>query len=142
MRTYNWLVVSILVVFLFTAGASAQVKSLPVDVPGTNVHFFLMRYTEDAPPYMQVDLVWDRLNQVFLNWVDQGQDPQALTPEMVTTGLSENNTAAVFLQGTLIVEVDEFHSTYNRATPAQLAEMWAANLRKGVESFVSINVLH
>ena len=45
----------------------------------------------------------------------------------------------IYLKGQLIVVVDEFHAKANFATRLQLAEKWAANLKKGVEVFVELN---
>ncbi len=131
------LVVSFL---LLTSGLGlAQVNSYPVDVPGTNVHFFLMRYEGATPPYAAIQTIWERIGTVFHEWSLAGRDPEALTAHDVTVGKTEAGQMAVWLKGHLIVTIDDFHARYNRATPEQLAEKWAVNLREGVTAFVEIN---
>lgn len=140
MRAAKPLGAALLVVLFVGLAASAQVNSLPVDVPGTNELFFQIRYEGTEPPYAKAHQIWNRLNQVFFRWVDESQDPNALGSEDVTVSQTAAGHPAIFLKDTLVVEVDEFHAQYNRATPAQLADMWAANLRKGVTAFVQTNV--
>ncbi len=141
MKLYQGILVSSLLVLLMTSFVAAQPKSIAIDVPGTDVHFFSLRYEGDTPPYQKANEIWERLNSVLLSWVDQGQDPTMLTSAMVSTGLTSDGSMAVFLKDTYIITVDEFHATINRATPEQLAEMWANNLRKGITVFVQTNVL-
>ena len=131
------LVVSFL---LLVPGLSlAQVNSYPVDVPGTNVHFFLMRYEGATPPYAAIQTVWERIGRVSHEWSLAGRDPQTMSAQDVSVGRTEGGQVAVMLKGQLIVTIDDFHAQYNRATPTQLAEKWAANLRDGVTAFVEIN---
>lgn len=137
-RMRIWMLVCLISVLAFGAIANAQVKGYPVDIPGTNVHFFLYRYTGDEVPYDAIAQIWKNLSDVFIEWSAQGADPAALSPDDVTVK-TVNDTVGVYLKGQLIVEVDEFHAKANYATRTQLANMWAENLKKGVEVFVELN---
>ena len=115
-----------------------QLKSrIPVDIPGTNVNFFLYRYTGDEVPTCHCQ-IWKNLSDVFIEWASQGADPTALTSDDVTVA-TVGDVVGIYLKGRLIVEVDEFHAQANYATRLQLADMWAANLKKGVDIFVDLN---
>ncbi|HHT89585.1 MAG: hypothetical protein QM451_03355 [Bacillota bacterium] len=132
MRKLNFLfAIALLVVFSGTVLA----QGIPVDIPGTGVNFFLYRY-EGEVPYKEIDAIWDNISQVFQAWVDSGQDPGALSGQDVQV-----RGADIFVKNQFIVTADQYHANANKATPSQLAEKWAANLRKGVDAFVAINVL-
>jgi|LSQX01.1.fsa_nt_gb hypothetical protein len=131
-RKLNFLfAIALLVVFSGTVLA----QGIPVDIPGTGVNFFLYRY-EGEVPYKEIDAIWDNISQVFQAWVDSGQDPGALSGQDVQV-----RGADIFVKNQFIVTADQYHANANKATPSQLAEKWAANLRKGVDAFVAINVL-
>ena len=138
MRKFNFLLVVLLVAVL-SAAALAQSKGIPVDVPGTGVLFFTYRYEGNVPPYDAVNTIWTNLNTVFTAWVDAGQDPSALTAKDVEIRTDAAGDVALYVKGQFIVEVDAYHAEQNKATKAQLAEKWAANLRKGIEVFVTLN---
>ncbi len=132
-----------LVVLLFVAVGSvgaAQIQSYPVDIPGTDVHFFMMRYEGDTPPFAEINAIWERISEVFAQWSLEGKDPSALTPDHVTVGTCEDGRPAVMLKGNRIVSVDALHARHNRATAQQVAEKWAENLREGVAVFAERNV--
>ena len=132
-RKVNFLLVVALVV-VFSGAVLAQ--SVPVDIPGTGMNFFLYRYEGQTVPYEKIDTIWDNLSQVFQAWVDGGQDPDALSGQDVQV-----KGADIYVKNQFIVTADQYHADANRATPSQLAEKWAANLRKGVDAFVAINIL-
>lgn len=138
MRRINLLLVVLLVAVLSTT-VLAQSKGIPVDIPGTGVHFFTYRYEGATPPYDKINTIWSNLSNVFTAWVDAGQDPSALTAKDVEIKTDAAGTVALYVKGQFIVEVDAYHAAANKATKAQLAEKWAANLRKGVEVFVQLN---
>ncbi|HAI52623.1 MAG: hypothetical protein WBI99_06255 [Limnochordia bacterium] len=137
MRKINLLLVVLLVAVLSTT-VLAQPKGILVDIPGTGVHFFTYRYEGDAPPYDKVNAIWANLSAVFAAWVEAGQDPAALTAKDVQIR-TEDGTVSLYVKDQFIVEVDAYHAALNKATKAQLAEKWAANLRRGIEAFVAIN---
>lgn len=78
------------------------------------------------------------MSAVFAAWVEAGQDPAALTAKDVQIR-TEDGTVSLYVKDQFIVEVDAYHAALNKATKAQLAEKWAANLRRGIEAFVAIN---
>lgn len=137
-RKFNFLLVVLLVAVL-SATALAQSKGIPVDVPGTGVLFFTYRYEGNVPPYDAVNTIWTNLNTVFTAWVDAGQDPSALTGKDVQIKTDAAGNVSLYVKDQFIVEVDAYHAAANKSTKAQLAEKWAANLRRGVEAFVKIN---
>ncbi|HHW72304.1 MAG TPA: hypothetical protein GX393_03655 [Firmicutes bacterium] len=138
MRKINFLLVVLLVAVLSSA-VQAQVKGYPVDIPGTGVLFFTYRYEGNTAPYDKINEIWGNLTKVFTAWVDAGQNPSALTGKDVEIKTDAAGNVALYVKGQFIVEVDAFHAAYNKATKAQLAEKWAANLRKGIEAFVANN---
>lgn len=127
-------------VALLSSGALAQVKGIPVDIPGTGVNFFLYRY-EGPAPYDKINAIWDNLSEVFAAWVDAGQRTDDLSSKDVHIIIDPNGEVAIYIKDQLIVVVDEYHATINKATPAQLAEKWAVNLRLGVDEFVANNAI-
>jgi len=129
---------ALLLVLLAVSVAGAQGNGIPVDIPGTDVNFFLYRYEGANPPYDALNTIWGRLSTVFTEWVITGQDPTMLSPDDVEVR-STNGQTAIFLKDVLIVEIDDYHSQINRATKKQLGEMWASNLKKGVQVFVQTN---
>jgi len=137
-RRMNLLLVVLLVAVVSTT-VLAQSKGIPVDIPGTGVHFFTYRYEGTTPPYDQINTIWANLSKVFGAWVDAGQDPSALTAKDVEIRTDAAGDVALYVKGQFIVEVDAYHAEQNKATKAQLAEKWAANLRKGIEVFVTLN---
>jgi hypothetical protein len=137
-RTKACLIACLLIVLAISSVVKGQTKGYPVDIPGTNVNFFLYRYTGDEVPYDEINMIWKNLSDVFVEWSAQGADPKALSPDDVTIK-TVDDVVGIYLKGQLIVVVDEFHAKANYATRLQLAEKWAANLKKGVEVFVELN---
>lgn len=135
-RLFYGLTLAFVLVLSFSVSAS---PGIPIDIPGTQVHFFTLRYEATAPPYDQVELIWQRLSSVFQQWVEDGQNPEALSPEMVIIENAPQGKQAIFLKGTLIVEVDSYHAQVNRASIEQVARVWADNLREGITIFVENN---
>lgn len=134
----------LIVVFLaivFSSVGFAQVNKYPIDIPGTNVLFFNLRYEGTTLPFELINEIWERINDVFITWVENGQNPAELTADDVTIGKTTDGEVAIFLKGSLIVIVDEFHARINKTTPQKLAEVWANNLKEGVEIFVKNNTL-
>ena len=131
------LVVAIVVLIAGTAFA----QGFPVDIPGTGVHFFLYRYEGTDIPFQKINAIWANLSSAFSHWVDMGQDPDALTADDVRILTDQAGGAHLFIKDQFIVEVDEYHAKLNKTTPEKLAEIWAENLRRGVEEFVAVNVL-
>ena len=138
MRKVKFLLIVVLVVML-SSGVFAQVQGIPVDIPGTGVNFFLYRYEGNAAPHDKVNTIWANLSNAFAQWVDAGQKPQALSGKDVQIKTNSSGSVSIYVKEQFIVEVDQYHAKVNKATPAQLAEKWAANLRKGVDTFVTIN---
>lgn len=136
-RKVKFPLILVLIVF-FSSGVFAQGTGIPVDIPGTGINFFLYRY-EGAKPYEKVNAIWDNLSTVFSQWVETGQDPLALSTKDVQTKSNSSGTVSIYLKEQFIVEVDHYHAKINKATPAQLAQKWADNLKKGVEEFVVVN---
>ena len=138
MRKFNFLLVVLLVAVL-SAAALAQSKGIPVDVPGTGVLFFTYRYEGNVPPYDAVNTIWTNLNTVFHSM--GGRWPGPLCPHRQRCADQDrcSGQCQLVCEGSFIVEVDAYHAAANKATKAQLAEKWAANLRRGVEAFVKIN---
>lgn len=138
MRKVKFLLIVALVVLL-SNGALAQVKGVPVDIPGTGVNFFLYRYEGVEAPYNEINQIWANLSSIFSRWVEEGQKPGTLTGEDVLVKVNGSGSVTIYIKDQFIVEVDEYHAKINKATPAQLGEKWAANLKLGVEKFVAIN---
>lgn len=135
--------VALVLVAAVSCGVGAQElgSGIPVDIPGTGVNFFLYRFTGEEKPFHEVNAIWANLSKAFEQWVLAGQNPKDLTGEDVQVVVNPTGSVSLYLKDQFIVEVDEYHAKINRATPKQLAEKWAANLREGVERFVSINEL-
>lgn len=129
-RKVNFLLVVALVVIL---SGTVLAQGVPVDIPGTGVNFFLYRY-EGSVPYDKIATIWENLSKAFQVWVDEGQEPGGLTGADVQVKGND-----IYVKDQFILTVDQFHANANKATRAQLAEKWAANLRQGVEAFVAIN---
>lgn len=132
------LIACLLIVLAIGSGVKANLNGYPIDIPGTNVNFFLYRYTGDQVPYDAIAEIWKNLSDVFIEWSTQGADPKALSPEDVSIKTVDNKVG-IYLKDHFIVEVDEFHAKANHATPAQLAQKWAANLKEGVQVFIELN---
>jgi hypothetical protein len=98
-------------------------------------------HNQTTPPYDQISKIWANLSSVFSAWVEAGQDPSALSAKDVQIKTDASGAVSLYVKDTFIVEVDEYHASLNKATKAQLAEKWAANLKRGVEAFVAINEL-
>ncbi len=136
------LVLAAALVLLTTGMAWAQEgQGIPVDIPGTGVNFFLYRFEGDQKPYEEVNQIWANLSAAFAQWVEAGQKPADLSKEDVHVKVNPTGSVSIYIKEQFIVEVDDYHAKINRATPRQLAEMWAENLKAGVEKFVSINEL-
>lgn len=131
------LILAFVLVLAFAVNASSQ--GIPIDIPGTQVHFFTLRYDEVTPPYDQANLIWERLSTTFMDWIAAGRDPDCFGPELVTIERITNGDLAILLNGNLVVEVDEYHAEFNRASKEHLAKVWADNLRRGVVVFVENN---
>lgn len=131
MRKFNFILVILLVALL---SSTALAKGVPVDIPGTGVNFFLYRYEGQAAPYDKINAIWENLSKAFQEWVDEGQIPGALSGKDVHIKGSD-----IYIKDQYILTVDQYHADANKATRAQLAEKWAANLRAGVDAFVTIN---
>jgi len=69
----------------------------------------------------RADQVTVRINELL------GSKP--FQPEDVTVG-QQNKEWVVLVGGNLIITADKTTADYNQATPQQLAEMWASNLRR------------
>lgn len=138
MRKLTFLLVVVLVAVL-SGPIMAQTKGFPVDIPGTGVNFFLYRYEGNNVPYDKINAIWANLSKVFADWVEAGQDPAQLSGKDVQIKTNAAGAVGLYVKDQFIVEVDQFHAAANKATPAQLAEKWAANLRLGVETFVAVN---
>ena len=69
----------------------------------------------------RADIVTARINELL------GSKP--FDPDDVMTAV-QNKEWVVLIGGRLIITVDKPTAEYNEATPQQLAEMWAANLRR------------
>ncbi|SRR5690554_895763 len=130
-RKANFILV-ILVVALLSGTALA--KGVPVDIPGTGVNFFLYRYEGQTAPYEKINAIWENLSKAFQAWVDGGQKPGALSGKDVQVKGND-----IYVKDQFVLTVDQYHADANKASRAQLAEKWAANLRKGVDAFVAIN---
>lgn len=139
-RKVNFLLV-VLVVTLLGGSALAQGQGIPVDIPGTGVNFFLYRYEGQSEPYAEINEIWANLSKAFSEWVEAGQKPGALSGKDVQIKTNASGSVNLYIKDHFILEVDEYHARANKATPAQLAEKWAANLREGVDAFVAINEL-
>lgn len=127
---------------LILSAVTYAMPGIPVDIPGTNVHFFLYRYETGTPPYGEVATIWARLSGVFNTWAEkEGKNPALLTPNHVTIAQTTEGHLGIYLKGTLIVVVDEYHAKANHATKDQLAQMWARNLEEGVAVFAEQNAL-
>ncbi len=133
MRKVNFVLVVALVALM---SGAVLAQSVPVDIPGTGVNFFLYRYEGQTVPHDKIDTIWLNISKVFQTWVEEGQSPASLSGKDVQV-----KGADLFIKDQFILTVDQFHANANKATPAQLAEKWAANLRQGVDAFVEINVL-
>lgn len=132
-RKLNFLLVVALVALL---SSTVFAQGVPVDIPGTGVNFFLYRYEGQAVPHDKINAIWENISKAFQAWVDGGQQPGALSGKDVQVKGND-----LYVKDQFILTVDQYHADANRATRAQLAEKWAANLRKGVEAFVAINIV-
>lgn len=116
-------------------------QGIPVDVPGTGVNFFLYRFEGEQTPYNEINQIWANLSTAFVQWVKAGQKPEDLSKKDVHVKVNPSGSVSIYIKDQFIVEIDEYHAKINRATPRQLAEVWAENLKAGVEQFVSTNEL-
>jgi len=132
-RKLNFLLVVALVVLL---SGTVMAKGIPVDIPGTGVNFFLYRYEGQTVPYDKINAIWENLSKAFQTWVDNGQKPGELSGSDVHVKGND-----LYVKDQYILTVDQYHADANKATRAQLAEKWAANLRKGVDVFVATNTI-
>ena len=131
------LLVCLVSVLAVGAVVNAEIKGYPVDIPGTNVNFFLYRYTGDEVPYDAIGQIWKTERRLVLSGLPRGGSICSFPADVEVKTVGD--VVGVYLKGQLIVEVDEFHATANHATRVQLATMWAENLKKGVEVFVELN---
>lgn len=138
MRTLRILLAAVLVIVL--AGTAAAAQGIPVDIPGTGVNFFLYRFEGPILPYQDINAIWANLSSAFAQWVEEGQDPHSLTADDVRILTDTDGRVEIYIKNQFIVEVDDYHAQLNQATRQQLAEKWAANLRVGLEEFVTINI--
>lgn len=138
-RKSNFLLVVLIAVAVLSGTVLAQGKGIPVDIPGTGVNFFLYRY-EGSVPHAKIETIWENLSKVFAEWSAAGQNPQALSGKDVTIK-TVAGSVNLYVKDHFILEVDQYHAKANKATPAQLAEKWADNLRKGVDEFVAVNIV-
>ncbi|NMB01232.1 MAG: hypothetical protein GX971_06910 [Firmicutes bacterium] len=136
-RKLNFFLVVTLVTML---SGTVLAQGIPVDIPGTGVNFFLYRY-EGQNPHEKINDIWANLTKVFSDWVEAGQKPGALSGKDVQIKTNSSGSVSLYVKDQFILEVDQYHAQANKATPAQLAEKWAANLRAGVDAFVTINEL-
>lgn len=140
-RKLNFFLVVVLIAMLSGGTVLAQGQGVPVDIPGTGVNFFLYRYEGQDEPYDKINEIWANLSIVFSEWEKDGQKPGALSAEDVQIKANASGSVSLYVKDQFILEVDEYHARANKATPAQLAEKWAANLREGIDAFVTINEL-
>lgn len=133
MRKFNFLLVVALVAML---SGTVLAQGIPVDIPGTGVNFFLYRFEGQVAPYEKINAIWENLSKAFQAWVDGGQQPGTLSGKDVQVKGHE-----LYVKDQFILAVDQYHANANKATQAQLAEKWAANLRKGVDAFVATNIV-
>ncbi|NMB21376.1 MAG: hypothetical protein GX979_10960 [Firmicutes bacterium] len=131
MRKFNFLLVIALVAML---SGTVLAQGVPVDIPGTGVNFFLYRYEGNAVPYDKISTIWENITKAFQVWVDAGQEQDGLSGADVRVQGND-----IYVKDQFILTVDQYHANANKATRAQLAEKWAANLRKGVDVFVATN---
>lgn len=135
------LALALLVVLLvFSGNVLANPNSYPVDIPGTDLHFFSYRFEGDVPPFEKIEDIWKRLGDVIQDWVEHGREPLQLTADHVEVKKTSDNQWGVYLKGQLIVIADQYHAQVNRSTSEKLSKQWAANLAKGIEAFTEINV--
>lgn len=132
-RKVNFLLVVALVALL---SGAALAQGIPVDIPGTGVNFFLYRYEGQVAPHDKINAIWENLTKAFQAWSDGGQQQGALSGKDVQVKGHE-----IYVKDQFILAVDQYHANANKATKAQLAEKWAANLRKGVDAFVTTNII-
>jgi hypothetical protein len=79
------------------------------------------------------DIITGRINELL------GSKP--FNPEDVTTGI-QNKEWVVLIGGNLIITADKPTAEYNKTTPQQLADMWAANLRRVIPRAKSESEAH
>ena len=132
-RKINFLLVVALVAVL---SGTVLAQGVPVDIPGTGVNFFLYRYEGQTVPSDKINGVWENLTKAFQAWADDGQEQGALSGKDVHVKGND-----IYVKDQFILTVDQYHADANKATRAQLAEKWAANLRKGVDAFVETNIV-
>jgi hypothetical protein len=132
-RKLNFLLVIVLVALL---SGTVLAQGVPVDIPGTGVNFFLYRFEGQVAPHDKVNTIWENLTIAFQAWADGGQKPGDLSGKDVQVKGND-----IYVKDQFILTVDQYHADANKATRAQLAEKWAANLRKGVDAFVNTNIV-
>jgi hypothetical protein len=79
------------------------------------------------------DIITARINDLL------GSKP--FNPEDVTVG-QQNKEWVVLIGGNLIITADKPTAEYNKTTPQQLADMWAANLRRVIPRAKSESEAH
>ena len=131
-RKLNFLLVVALVVVL---SGTVLAQGVPVDIPGTGVNFFLYRYEGSVVPHYKINEIWENLTEAFQAWADAGQKQGGLSGADVQVKGND-----IYVKDQFILTVSQYHANANKATRAQLAEKWAANLREGVDVFVATNV--
>lgn len=134
----------VVTLFAFASGGASAAGMIPtgaaldepvaVDVAG--VVFCKIKFGYGPyEPYERLHLIEQRVFDTLDDFQTKGQLgdlPGAVSVKSVGADVG------VFLGDKLIVTVDVFHARLNNTTVDKLAEEWAANLKQGLEKYVSI----
>ncbi|OUN01163.1 MAG: hypothetical protein BAA04_13235 [Firmicutes bacterium ZCTH02-B6] len=139
MRFFRWMAYGLLAALLVTcawpAAASAQAAAPEEvwDVVFSGVVVMRMRFGIDGLTPLERQ---HRIYQNLRNAVDSlGEN---LSPDLVQV-TEANGEVYLQLGPYVITVVDEAHARYQQSTRQGLAEVWAANLRRAVERYISIH---
>lgn len=101
----------------------------PVDVQvGGVVVLRLWRTMNGYPPLERASIVYNRLWDALLNLKDRSASEEVRVVDRA-------GTPAIYVGPYLIVTVDAAHGRINRSSLSQLAETWARNLRRALQTF-------
>lgn len=110
-----------------TDPAGRVVQPVDVEVGGVVV-LRLWRTMNGYSPLERASIIYNRLWDALANHKDQNASQDVRV-------VDKAGTPAIYVGPYLIVTVDEAHARINRSSPFQLAETWARNLRRALQSF-------
>ena len=140
---WTWIVVIAALVLAMAAGAlaasedagEAQEARAEVVIGGITV-FRFTSWFKGVSPNARVGSVYRRLWHVLAITSPENRD--ALVDKVRVVKVQGDY--CIMIGKDLIVTVDPIHAQRNRSSPQDLAEVWAKNLRQGLQCYLTINV--